>query len=162
WLAPGPPSFCLGLRALARLPEARGDLGLSAVLDRHGQVPTSKRGPQDVSFGPEKTMNLFRTGILMALLTGIFIALGYIIGGGPGMVIAFLFAAGTNLFAYWNSDKMVLSMYGAREVDETSAPDLVHIVRQLAEADGLPMPKIYIAENDQPNAFATGRNPEHA
>jgi heat shock protein HtpX len=107
-------------------------------------------------------MNLFRTGLLMALLTGIFIAVGYAIGGGPGMVIAFLFAAGMNLFAYWNSDKMVLSMYGAREVDETSAPDLVRIVRQLAEADGLPMPRVYIAENDQPNAFATGRNPEHA
>jgi heat shock protein HtpX len=107
-------------------------------------------------------MNLFRTGILMALLTGLFIAVGYVIGGGPGMVIAFLFAAGTNLFAYWNSDKMVLSMYGARLVDETSARDLVHIVRQLAEADGLPMPKVFIAENDQPNAFATGRSPEHA
>ena len=107
-------------------------------------------------------MNLFRTGILMALLTGLFLAVGYLIGGGPGMVMAFIFAAGTNLFAYWNSDKMVLSMYGARAVDETTAPDLVHIVRQLAEADGLPMPKVYIAENDQPNAFATGRNPEHA
>ena len=107
-------------------------------------------------------MNLFRTGILMALLTGLFVAVGYVIGGGPGMVMAFLFAAGTNLFAYWNSDKMVLSMYGARQVDETSAPDLVHIVRQLAEADGLPMPKVFIAENDQPNAFATGRSPEHA
>ena len=107
-------------------------------------------------------MNLFRTGILMALLTGIFIAVGYLIGGGPGMAMAFLFAAGTNLFAYWNSDKMVLSMYGARQVDETSAPELVHIVRQLAEADGLPMPRVYIAENEQPNAFATGRNPEHA
>ncbi|HEY1962234.1 MAG TPA: M48 family metalloprotease, partial [Rhizomicrobium sp.] len=82
--------------------------------------------------------------------------------GGPGMVIAFLFAAGTNLFAYWNSDKVVLSMYGARQVDETSAPDLVHIVRQLSQADGLPMPKVFIAENDQPNAFATGRSPEHA
>ncbi|MBV9572210.1 MAG: zinc metalloprotease HtpX [Alphaproteobacteria bacterium] len=107
-------------------------------------------------------MNLFRTGILMALLTGIFLAVGYLIGGGAGMAMAFLFAAGTNLFAYWNSDKMVLSMYGARQVDETSAPELVHIVRRLAEADGLPMPRVFIAENDQPNAFATGRNPENA
>jgi heat shock protein HtpX len=107
-------------------------------------------------------MNLFRTGILMALMTGLFLAVGYLIGGGPGMVMAFIFAAGMNFFAYWNSDKMVLSMYGAREVDETTAPDLVHIVRELAAADGLPMPKVYIAENDQPNAFATGRNPEHA
>jgi heat shock protein HtpX len=107
-------------------------------------------------------MNLFRTGMLMALMTGLFLALGYLIGGPGGMVIAFLFAAGTNLFAYWNSDKMVLSMYDARQVDETTAPELVHLVRQLAEADGLPMPKVFIAENDQPNAFATGRNPEHA
>src|SRR3954469_3096420 len=107
-------------------------------------------------------MNLFRTGLLMALLTGVFIAAGYLIGGGPGMVIAFVFAAGSNLFAYWNSDKMVLSMYGALQVDEASAPDLMRIVRQLSEKDGLPMPKVYIAENDQPNAFATGRNPEHA
>lgn len=107
-------------------------------------------------------MNLFRTGVLMALLTGLFIAVGYVVGGGPGMIIAFLFAAGTNLFAYWNSDKVVLSMYGARLVDEGTAPELVHIVRQLAEADGLPMPKVYVAENDQPNAFATGRDPAHA
>jgi len=107
-------------------------------------------------------MNVFRTGFLMALLTGIFLVVGYLLGGGPGMIIAFLFAAGTNLFAYWNSDKMVLSMYRARQVDEASAPDLVHIVRQLSEADGLPMPKVFIAENDQPNAFATGRSPEHA
>ena len=107
-------------------------------------------------------MNLFRTGMLMALMTGLFLAVGYLIGGGPGMIMAFLFAAGMNVFAYWNSDKMVLSMYGAREVNEATASDLVHIVRQLATADGLPMPKVYIAENDQPNAFATGRNPEHA
>src|ERR1700704_4599183 len=107
-------------------------------------------------------MNLFRTGILMALLTGIFVAVGYVIGGGPGMVMAFLFALGTNLFAYWNSDRMVLSMYRAQEVDETTAPDLVHLVRVLSEEAGLPMPKVYIAENPQPNAFATGRDPEHA
>jgi len=107
-------------------------------------------------------MNLVRTGILMAGLTGLFIGIGYLIGGQTGMVMAFLFAAGTNLFAYWNSDKMVLSMYGAREVDETSAPDLVHLVKRLADNAGLPMPKVYIAENPQPNAFATGRSPEHA
>jgi len=107
-------------------------------------------------------MNVFRTGFLMALLTGIFLVVGYLLGGGPGMVIAFLFAAGTNLFAYWDSDKMVLSMYRARQVDNSSAPDLVHIVRQLSDADGLPMPKVFIAENDQPNAFSTGRSPEHA
>jgi heat shock protein HtpX len=107
-------------------------------------------------------MNLFRAGILMALLTGLFVAVGYAVGGGPGMAVAFLLAAAMNVFAYWNSDKMVLSMYGAREADEATAPDLVHLVRQLAETDELPMPKVYIADNDQPNAFATGRNPEHA
>ena len=107
-------------------------------------------------------MNLIRTGVLMAALTGLFLAIGYLIGGQAGMAMAFLFALGTNLFAYWNSDKMVLSMYGAREVDETTAPDLVHLVRVLSEQAGLPMPKVYIAENPQPNAFATGRSPEHA
>jgi heat shock protein HtpX len=107
-------------------------------------------------------MNLFRTGILMAALTGLFLAIGYLIGGQSGMAIAFLFALGTNLFAYWNSDKVVLSMYRARQVDENTAPDLVHLVRVLSENAGLPMPKVYIAENPQPNAFATGRSPEHA
>jgi heat shock protein HtpX len=107
-------------------------------------------------------MNYFRTGLLMAALTGLFLAIGYVIGGQSGMLIAFLFALGTNLFAYWNSDKMVLSMYGAREVDETTAPDLVHLVRVLADQAGIPMPKVYICENPQPNAFATGRDPEHA
>jgi heat shock protein HtpX len=107
-------------------------------------------------------MNIFRTGLLMAALTGLFVAVGYLIGGQTGMAIAFLFAVGSNFFTYWNSDKMVLSMYGAREVDDTTAPELVHLVRTLAEKAGLPMPKVYIAENPQPNAFATGRNPEHA
>ena len=107
-------------------------------------------------------MNIFRTGLLMAALTALFLFVGYLIGGQTGMVIAFLFAAGTNLFAYWNSDKMLLSMYGAREVTEANAPDLSHLVRQLSGQASLPMPKVYITENDQPNAFATGRNPEHA
>jgi heat shock protein HtpX len=107
-------------------------------------------------------VNLFRTGILMAVLTAIFIGAGYLIGGQSGMVIAFLFGLGTNLFAYWNSDRAVLAMYGAQEVDETSAPELVHLVRVLSENAGLPMPRVYIADNPQPNAFATGRSPEHA
>jgi heat shock protein HtpX len=104
-------------------------------------------------------MNLVRTGILMAGLTGLFVGIGYLIGGQAGMVMAFLFAAATNLFAYWNSDKAVLSMYGAREVDESTAPDLVHMVHTLSQNAGLPMPKVFIAENPQPNAFATGRSP---
>jgi heat shock protein HtpX len=106
--------------------------------------------------------NTLRTGLLMAGMTGLFLVVGFLIGGAPGMAIAFLFAAGGNLFAYWNSDKVLLSMYGAKPVDETSAPDLVHLVAQLAAKDGLPMPKVYIVDNAQPNAFATGRNPEHA
>ena len=107
-------------------------------------------------------MNVLRTGILMGVLTGPFLVIGFLLGGGPGMVIAFLIAAGTNLWAYWNSDKALLSMYGAREVNETGAPDLVHLARQLSDQAGLPMPKVYIVENEQPNAFATGRDPDHA
>src|ERR1700761_1306987 len=107
-------------------------------------------------------MNTLKTGILMSLLMGLFLVVGGLIGGGPGMMIAFVIAAGMNLMAWWNSDKMLLSMYGARQVDEQSAPDLVHIVQRLAAQAKLPMPKIFISENDQPNAFATGRSPEHA
>jgi heat shock protein HtpX len=107
-------------------------------------------------------MNVFRTAVLMAALTGLFLVIGFLLGGGPGMVIAFLFAAGTNLWAYWNSDKALLSMYGAREVSEANTPDLVHLVQQLSGKAGLPMPKVYVVENEQPNAFATGRDPEHA
>jgi heat shock protein HtpX len=106
-------------------------------------------------------MNVFRTTLLMAALTGLFLVVGYLVGGPPGMAVAFLFAAGTNLFAYWNSDRVLLSMYGARQVDDASAPALVHLVQQLAAKAALPVPKVYIVENDQPNAFATGRNPEH-
>jgi heat shock protein HtpX len=107
-------------------------------------------------------MNTLRTGLLMAVLTGMFVAAGFAIGGQGGMVFAFLLAVGMNVFAYWNSDKLVLRMYHAREVDESSAPDLVHMVRRLADNAGIPMPKVYIADNPQPNAFATGRNPQHA
>ena len=107
-------------------------------------------------------MNTLRTGLLMAALTGIFLLAGFLLGGGPGMAIAFVLAAGTNAWAYWNSDKAVLRMYGAREVNETSAPELVHLVRQLSGQAGLPMPKVFIVDNPQPNAFATGRDPEHA
>ncbi|HZQ39723.1 MAG TPA: zinc metalloprotease HtpX [Rhizomicrobium sp.] len=107
-------------------------------------------------------MNTLRTGMLMAALTGLFLAVGALIGGANGMAIAFAFALATNLFAYWNSDKVLLSMYGAQPVDETSAPELYRLVARLAQQAGLPMPKVYITENPQPNAFATGRNPEHA
>jgi heat shock protein HtpX len=107
-------------------------------------------------------MSYLRTAILLAVMTALFMGIGFLIGGQSGMVIALIVAAAMNLFAYWNSDKMVLSMYGAREVDERSAPELVSLVRQLAGAAEIPMPRVYVMENPQPNAFATGRNPEHA
>jgi len=103
-----------------------------------------------------------RTLVLISALMGLFMAVGYLIGGEGGMLIAFLLAAGTNLFAYWNGDKLVLGMYGAREVDASTAPELVSLVRELAGRAGLPMPRVYIIESEQPNAFATGRSPEHA
>ncbi len=106
-------------------------------------------------------MAYFRTAILLAVLTALFMGVGFLIGGQTGMVIAFLVAGAMNLFAYWNSDKMVLRMYGAREVNERAAPELYTMVRQLADAAALPMPRVYIMENKQPNAFATGRNPQH-
>ncbi|MGE0723744.1 MAG: zinc metalloprotease HtpX [Alphaproteobacteria bacterium] len=106
--------------------------------------------------------NLFRTGLLIAALTGLFAAIGYLIGGAQGMVIAFLIAAAMNFFAYWNSDKIVLRMYGAEPVDRASAPGLYGIVEQLVDRAELPMPKVYIIDNPQPNAFATGRNPDNA
>jgi heat shock protein HtpX len=107
-------------------------------------------------------VNTLRTGILMAGLTGLFVAVGFLLGGMAGMLIAFVVAAGSNAFAYWNSDRILLSMYGARPVDEQTAPKLVSIVRRLSEAAGLPMPRVCIVENEQPNAFATGRDPGHA
>ena len=105
-------------------------------------------------------MNTLRTGILMVALMGLFLVIGGMIGGAQGMLIAFVIAGGMNLFAYWNSDKVLLSMYGAREVGAEN--DLYRLVEQLARQAQLPMPKVYITENPQPNAFATGRNPEHA
>jgi len=107
-------------------------------------------------------MNSLRTGVLLAGLTGLFLAVGFMLGGEAGLVIAFGVALAMNAFAYWNSDKLVLRMYGAREVGEGDAPTLVRLVRQLAEQAELPMPKVYVMENDQPNAFATGRNPDNA
>jgi heat shock protein HtpX len=95
-------------------------------------------------------------------MTGLFVGVGYLVGGGQGMVIAFLMAVGMNAFTYWNSDKMVLSMYGAQEVSREAAPRFYDIVAGLAQRANLPMPKVYIIESEQPNAFATGRDPEHA
>jgi heat shock protein HtpX len=103
-----------------------------------------------------------KTFILMAALTALFMGIGAIIGGSGGAVLALIFAAGMNLFGYWNADKAVLRMTGAREVDETSAPDFVRLVHRLADGAGMPRPKVYVIESDQPNAFATGRNPQNA
>ncbi len=107
-------------------------------------------------------MNYVKTAMLLAALTAIFVALGALVGGQTGMVIAFMVAMGMNFFTYWNSDKMVLRMYGAHEVDESSAPEYYGIVRELAQRAGLPMPRVYIMDSPQPNAFATGRNPANA
>jgi heat shock protein HtpX len=107
-------------------------------------------------------MNHARTAILLAVMTGIFVVVGSLLGGEQGMVIAFLVACAMNLFAYWNADKMVLRMYGAREVSAADAPQFHGIVAQLAQRAGLPMPRVYLIDNDQPNAFATGRNPQNA
>jgi heat shock protein HtpX len=108
------------------------------------------------------TMNYFKTALLLAGLTALFMAVGYLIGGASGAMIALLIAAAMNLFTYWNSDRMVLSMYGAQEVEAHTAPELVNLVAELAGRAGLPMPRVFLMDNPQPNAFATGRNPENA
>jgi heat shock protein HtpX len=107
-------------------------------------------------------MGYFRTTLLLAAITALFMAIGFMLGGTGGIVVALVIAGALNLFAYWNSDRMVLSMYGAKEVDRRTAPGFYGIVEQLAANAGLPMPHVYIIENPQPNAFATGRNPENA
>ncbi|MCU0888591.1 MAG: zinc metalloprotease HtpX [Rubritepida sp.] len=103
-----------------------------------------------------------KTAILLAGLTALFGAVGLALGGEQGMIIALLFAGGMNIFAYWNSDKVVLRMHNAREIGPADAPRLYAMTETLAQRAGLPMPKLYVIEEDQPNAFATGRNPENA
>jgi heat shock protein HtpX len=107
-------------------------------------------------------MNGFKTLMLLAALTALFMGLGYTLGGSSGALIALAIAAAMNLFTFWNADKIVLKMHGAREVDGRSAPELVAVVQQLAARAGLPMPKVYVVDSPHPNAFATGRNPENA
>ena len=106
--------------------------------------------------------NLMKTAVLMAAITALFMAIGSMIGGRAGMMLALVVAVGMNFFSYWFSDKMVLKMYNAREVDETSAPRFYAMVRELAQRAQLPMPKVYLIDEAAPNAFATGRNPENA
>jgi heat shock protein HtpX len=107
-------------------------------------------------------MNMMKTAMLLAVLTALFMGVGYLVGGTGGAFIAFLFAAGLNLFSYWNSDKLVLRMHNAQQIDPSTAPDFYALVRELAGRAGLPMPKVYLIDSPQPNAFATGRNPENA
>ncbi|WP_428698772.1 zinc metalloprotease HtpX [Stappia sp.] len=107
-------------------------------------------------------MNYFRTALLLAAMTALFMGIGFMIGGESGMMIALAVAAAMNLFSYWNSDKMVLRMHNAVEASEAQAPELFHMVRELAARAELPMPKVYLIDNPQPNAFATGRNPQNA
>ncbi|OGP75743.1 MAG: protease HtpX [Deltaproteobacteria bacterium RBG_16_50_11] len=107
-------------------------------------------------------MNHFKTFLLMLVLTVLFVLVGSAIGGKSGAIYAFIFAALMNLVTYWFSDKIVLRMYGAKEVSQGEAPELYQIVAELTSKASMPLPKIYVMENDTPNAFATGRNPEHA
>jgi heat shock protein HtpX len=106
--------------------------------------------------------NLLKTGLLMAAIMALFGAVGAAVGGAQGMLLALALGAGMNFFAYWFSDAMVLRMYGAREVDAQSAPQFHGLVQELAARADLPMPRVYLIDESQPNAFATGRNPEHA
>jgi heat shock protein HtpX len=107
-------------------------------------------------------VNGFKTTLLLSALTALFMALGFTLGGTGGALIALLVAAGMNLFTFWNADRIVLSMHNAREVDAASAPDFHGLVAELAQRAGLPMPRVYIIDEPHPNAFATGRDPEHA
>ena len=106
--------------------------------------------------------NMFKTAILLAVLTAMLILIGGAIGGRQGMMVAFVFAMAMNFFSYWFSDKIVLSMYGAQPIDEAQAPRLYAILRRLTTRAQIPMPRIYVIPTDAPNAFATGRNPQHA
>jgi heat shock protein HtpX len=106
--------------------------------------------------------NWFKTAVLMAGITGLFVVVGGMIGGEQGMLMALLLAFGMNFFSYWFSDKMVLKMMNAKEVDEVTAPHFYRMVRELAQRAELPMPKVYLIEEDSPNAFATGRNPQNS
>ncbi|MGA0612251.1 zinc metalloprotease HtpX [Caldimonas sp. KR1-144] len=106
--------------------------------------------------------NLMKTAILMAAITALFMAIGSLLGGRQGMMLALIVALGMNFFSYWFSDKLVLRMYNAQEVDEASAPQFYGMVRELAQRAGLPMPRVYLIDEAAPNAFATGRNPQNA
>src|SRR3569623_2639206 len=128
-----------------------------AAFIRRGRRPKARLRPLR-----ETAMNYLRTAMLLAGLTALFMGVGYLIGGASGAMIALLIAAAMNILTYWNSDRAVLSMYGAHEVDRQSAPELVGLVAERAGRAGLPMPRVFVMDEAQPNAFATGRNPENA
>lgn len=107
-------------------------------------------------------MNMVKTAMLIAFMTALFMGIGYMIGGAGGMMIALVIAAAMNLFSYWKSDTMVLKMHRAKQVSRENAPEYYGIVEKLADRAGLPMPKVFVIDNPQPNAFATGRNPENS
>ncbi|MDP2803210.1 MAG: zinc metalloprotease HtpX [Phreatobacter sp.] len=107
-------------------------------------------------------MNYMKTAILLAAMTALFMGVGFLVGGQAGMLIALAVACAMNFWSYWGSDKAVLNMYGAEEVDQNSAPDLYQMTWDMAQRAGMPMPRLFIIHEDQPNAFATGRNPENA
>jgi len=106
--------------------------------------------------------NWLKTSVLMAAIVALFMVIGGMIGGKSGMLMALLFGGGMNVWAWWNSDQMVLRMYNAQEVDAQSAPEFYGLVAELAQRAGLPMPRVYVIHEEQPNAFATGRDPQHA
>lgn len=107
-------------------------------------------------------MNALKTTVLLALMTGLFLGLGYLLGGPTGLILGLVLAGGLNFFAYWSSDKLALRMAGAREVSMDEAPQLHRTIEEVASQAGMPKPKVYIIENETPNAFATGRNPQHS
>ena len=111
--------------------------------------------------GTRMSISYLKTTFLLAALTALFAGMGYLIGGGTGLVIAFVVALAMNAYSWWNSDKMVLRMNDAEPIDEAAAPELYAMVATLAKNAGLPMPKVYLIHTEQPNAFATGRDPEH-
>src|SRR5208282_4831511 len=148
------PSRCDGypMRRCGRLNES-----LQAPSNKQQVTPFDRGWRQPAMLG-----NLFKTGLLMAAIMALFGMVGAVLGGGQGMLLALMLGAAMNVWAYWFSDTMVLKLYRAREVDAASAPQLYGAVKQLAGQAGLPMPKVYLIDEAQPNAFATGRNPEHA
>src|SRR5262245_52035877 len=156
------PDYVSVIRAGSRPTTRRRDASRHLEAGPREFIPLGCQPRHPAAGGKETTMSYFKTAILLAGLTGLFMGVGYLIGGAGGAMVALLIAAATNIFAYWNSDRMVLSMYGAHEVDRNSAPDLHQLVAELAGRAGLPMPRVFIMDEAQPNAFATGRNPQNA